>query len=93
VDALTTFTDQCEFERAAPLLDTLGIEHALISPEPAYQHVRCPAIALKDTRRAQSVDEAGLDSQSAGRVESRPPSQAVPAEVLPSLHAEVPQGS
>jgi len=93
VDALTTFSEHGEFERAERLLTRLGIAHSVVSPEAAHGHVRCPAIALKDMGRAQCLDEAGLDIQSAGRVESRPPSQVVPAEALPSLHAEMPQGS
>jgi ArsR family metal-binding transcriptional regulator len=80
VDALTTFTDHREFERARALLDTLNIEHTLISPEPAYAHVGCPAIALTDTGKAQFLDAAGADILSAGWVDFRPPSQVGPDE-------------
>jgi len=55
VDALTTFTVRSELERAAALLARLGIEHALISPEPAYERVGCPAIALTDEGRRCSL--------------------------------------
>ena len=80
MDALTTFTDHREFERARALLDTLNIEHTLISPEPAYAHVGCPAIALTDTGKAQFLDAAGADILSAGWVDYRAPAQAVPDE-------------
>jgi hypothetical protein len=55
MDALTTITDRREYERAATLLRKLTIEHTLISPDPAYGHVGCPAIAfpsLGDLRTA-----------------------------------------
>jgi len=78
VDALTTFTDRREFERAAALLDKLSIEHILISPDPAYGLVGCPAIALADTGKALFLESAGADILSAGWVDFRPPSQVVP---------------
>jgi Uncharacterized protein conserved in archaea len=77
---LTTFTDWREFERAAALLDKLGIEHTLISPEPAYARVGCPAIALADEAKALFLEGAGADILSAGWVDFRPPSLAVPDE-------------
>ena len=80
MDTLTTFTDQREFERAALLLDELKIAHTLISPDPAYGHVGCPAIALADAARSRFLDAAGADVLSAGWVDFRPPSQVVPDE-------------
>jgi ArsR family metal-binding transcriptional regulator len=80
MDALTTFTDRREFERAATLLEKLEIEHTLISPDPAYRHVGCPAIALADAGKAQLLDNAGADILSACWVDFRPPSRAVPDE-------------
>jgi len=80
VDALTTFTDRCEFERAAALFDALRIEHTLISPAPAYARVGCPAIVLADEGKALFLDDAGADILSAGWVDYRPPAQAVPSE-------------
>ena len=80
VDALTTFTDQREFERAAALLEKLKIEHTLISPDPAYGHVGCPAIALADEGKSLLLEGAGVDILSAGWVDFRPPTQVVPAK-------------
>ena len=80
MDALTTFTVRSELERAAALLARLGIEHALISPEPAYERVGCPAIALTDEGKALFLEGAGADIVSAGWVDYRQPSQAVPDE-------------
>ena len=87
MDALTTFTDRREFERAASLLDALRIEHTLISPEPAYARVGCPAIALADEAKALFLESAGADIVSAGWVDYRPPAQAVPG-VPPQEFAE-----
>ena len=78
VDALTTFTDRREFERAAALLDKLSIEHLLISPELAYGRVGCPAIALTAEGKAQFLEGGGIDSVSAGWVDFRQPSRGVP---------------
>jgi ArsR family metal-binding transcriptional regulator len=80
LDALTTFTDESECERAVAALDDLGIEYLLISPKPAYSHVGCPAIALDHTAKARFLDSAGADILSAGWVDFRPPSGAVPDE-------------
>jgi hypothetical protein len=60
MDALTTITDRREYERAATLLRKLTIEHTLISPDPAYGHVGCPAIAFSDEAKAQYLERAGL---------------------------------
>src|SRR5665647_3384823 len=87
MDALTTFTDRREFERAASLLDALRIEHTLISPEPAYARVGCPAIALADEAKALFLESAGTDIVSAGWVDFRSPAQAVPG-VPPQEFAE-----
>jgi ArsR family metal-binding transcriptional regulator len=87
VDALTTFTDRREFERAATLLEKLSIEHTRISPDPAYEHVGCPAIALTAEGKAQFLEHGGSDSVSAGWVDFRPPAQAVPDEA-PAEFAE-----
>lgn len=80
MDALTTFTVRGEFERAAALLDALGIDHLFISPEPAYAHVGCPAIALADTGKSQFLHNAGAAILSAGWVDFRPPTHPVPDE-------------
>jgi len=80
VDTLTTFTDRREFERAAAVLDALGLAHTLISPEPGYARVGCPGIALAAEARAAFLESAGADIVSAGWVDFRPPAQAVPSE-------------
>ena len=77
MDSLTAFTDQSEFERAAALLDKLSIEHAVISPDPAYARVGCPAIVLDHDAKATFLAGAGADIVSAGRVDFRPPAQGV----------------
>ena len=87
MDALTTFTDRREFERAAALLDKLNIEHTRILPEPAYERVGCPAIALTAQGKAQFLEDGGTDSVSAGWVDFRPPDQAVPDQA-PAEFAE-----
>jgi hypothetical protein len=80
LDALTTFTDRREFERAAALLNRLSIEHTSIVPEPAYEHVGCPAIALTAEGKAQFLEAGGSDCLSAGWVDYRAPAQGVPDE-------------
>ena len=59
MDALTTFTDRREFERAAALLDKLGIEHTVISPDPAYARVGCPALVLTAEGKAHFLEDGG----------------------------------
>ena len=80
MDALTTFTDRREFERAAALLGELNIEHTLISPEPAYGHVGCPAIALTAEAKARFLECGGIDIVSSGWADFRPPARTVPDE-------------
>jgi len=80
VDALTTFADWREFERTAALLDKLGIEHTVISPEPAYARVACPAIVLAGEAKAAFLGGAGADVMSAGWVDYRRPARQVPHE-------------
>jgi ArsR family metal-binding transcriptional regulator len=87
VDALTTFTERREFERAAAVLGRLSIAHTLIFPEPAYEHVGCPAIALTAEGKAQFLEAGGSDCLSAGWVDYRAPAQGVPDEA-PTEFAE-----
>jgi hypothetical protein len=100
VDTPTTFTDRREFERAAALLNGLSIEHLLNSPEPAYAHVGCPAVALTDEATAPFLEAGRIDIVSSGWVDFRRLAQAVPAhlagdvaEAPPCLNAKLPQGS
>jgi len=65
---------------AAALLDRLGIDFTLISPEPAYHRVGCPAIALAEEGKALLLESGGCDIVSAGWVHYRPPPQFVPNE-------------
>jgi len=64
----------------AALLDRLGIDFTLISPEPAYHRVGCPAIALAEEGKALLLESGGCDIVSAGWVHYRPPPQFVPNE-------------
>ena len=77
MDSLTAFTDRSEFARAAALLDRLGIEYSVISPDPAYACVGCPAIALDQEARTTFLTGTGADIVSAGWVDFRPPAQGV----------------
>ena len=89
MDALTTFTDRRELERAVALLRRLGIEYALISPEPAYDRVGCSALALSGDARARFLDCGGVDIVSAGWVDARPPALSVPDDASPDFAEDV----
>ena len=52
MDWLTTFSDRRELARAEQLLARLGIDHAVVSPDPAYECVGCPALVLTPEARA-----------------------------------------
>jgi ArsR family metal-binding transcriptional regulator len=80
VDALTTFTDRRELARAQQLLGRLGIEHAIVSPDPAYERVGCPALVLTPEAKAAYLDNGGADLVGAGWVEYSPSGQVVPQE-------------
>lgn len=80
MDALTTFTELKEFERAATLLGRLGVAHTVIFPEPGYANVGCPAIVLADEEKATFLASGGADVMCAGWVDYRPPAHDVPCE-------------
>jgi len=80
MDSLTTFSDRREFQRAAALLDKLGIAHTVISPDPAYARVGCPAVMIGDAARAAFLGDAEADIVSAGWVDWRQPARTVPEE-------------
>lgn len=93
MDWLTTFSDRRELARAEQLLVLLGIEHAVVSPDPAYECVGCPALVLNPEARAAYLENGGADLMSAGWVEYRPAEQsapdgpplAIPSELIPGL--------
>jgi len=78
VDSLTTFTDRREFEHTAALLVELGVEHTVISPDPAYARVACLAIALAEEAKAAFLGGPGADIMNAGWVDYRAPAKPVP---------------
>ena len=80
MDALTAFTDRTEFERAIALLEALALKHAVISPDPTFAKVACPAIVLDEAAKTAFLAGAGADVMSAGWVDYRPPAHDVPGE-------------
>jgi ArsR family metal-binding transcriptional regulator len=80
VEALTTFADRREFERAAALLERAGISFAVLSPDPAYARVGCPAVVLSEEAKALFLGGPGDDVLTPGWVEYRRPAASVPDE-------------
>ena len=66
MDALTTFSDARECERAVTLSARLGIDHQVVSPSPAYELVGCPAIRLSAAAKAAFLESGGADIVSSG---------------------------
>ncbi len=81
MDALTTFADRSEFDHAVALLDKLGIEYKVISPDPAYALVGCPALVLSEEAKALFLTEPGGDVMTPGWVDFRRLAAPVPDEV------------
>jgi ArsR family metal-binding transcriptional regulator len=82
-DALTTFGDRREFERARLLVERLGIDHVVVSPDPAYARVGCPALVLSPEAKAEYLDGGGAEIVDAGWAEYRPSTRSVPDEPPP----------
>jgi ArsR family metal-binding transcriptional regulator len=80
LDALTTFADRREFERAAAALDKAGISFVVVSPDPKYALVGCPAIVLAGETKAAFIGGPGSDVMTAGWVDYRHPTAPVPDE-------------
>ncbi len=80
MDALTTFTVASEFERATSLLDRLGIAYEVVSPQPAYGQVGCPALVLTEQDKPTFLTSGGADVLCAGWVDYRSPAYDVPGE-------------
>ena len=89
MDALTTFADRREFERAVAALDRLGVDYSVVSPGPAYDRVGCPAIVLTDDAKARFVDDVGSDIVNAGWVDFRSPALSVPDQPSPEFIVDV----
>ncbi len=87
MDALTTFGDRAEFERAKALLGRLGIDHQVVSPDPGYAAVGAPALALSPEGRSAFLEGGGGDIVSAGWVDYRGPAEVVP-DAAPAVFAE-----
>jgi len=80
MDAVTTFGDCHEFERARRLLERLAIDHVVVSPDPSYALVGCPALILSAEAKAAYLGNGGAELVSAGWAEYRPAVQTVPDE-------------
>jgi ArsR family metal-binding transcriptional regulator len=80
VEALTTFADRREFERAAALLGKAGISFSVVSPDPAYALVGCPAVVLSEEAKAAFLSGPGADVMTAGWVDYWRPAALVPSE-------------
>jgi ArsR family metal-binding transcriptional regulator len=78
MDWVTTFTHRRELARAEKLLGRLGIGHEVISPDPGYECVGCPALVLTSEARAAYLETGGAELVGAGWVEHRPSQQSVP---------------
>jgi ArsR family metal-binding transcriptional regulator len=78
VEALTTFADRAEFERAAALLDKAGISFSVVSPDPAYALVGCPAVVLTEEAKTAFLSGVGAAVMTAGWVDYGWPAQPVP---------------
>ena len=89
MDSLTTFTDQREFERALTLLETLGIASTTIHPGPAYEQVGVPALVLAEEARSALLSDPANDLMTAGWVDYRPPTQAIPGEPAPDFAEDI----
>lgn len=89
MDALMAFGAMSEFERAASLLDRLGITYEVISPGPAYARVGCPALALDGQDRLTFLTSGGADVLTAGWVDYQPPTRSVPAEAAPEFAEDI----
>jgi ArsR family metal-binding transcriptional regulator len=87
MDALTTFSDRAEFERAARLLERLRVEHQVVSPEPGYAAVGAPALVLSPQARSAFLESGGADIVSSGWVDYRQSAEGVP-ETPPREFAE-----
>lgn len=87
MDVLTTFADRREFWRATALLDGAGIGYAVLSPDPGYALVGCPAVVLDEAARAAFLEVGGADLMSVGWVDYRAPARSVPA-VDPRVFAD-----
>ena len=84
MDAVTTFGDRHEFERALRLVERLGVERAIVSPDPSYALVGCPALVLSPEAKAEYLDNGGTEIVGAGWAEYRPSAQSVPYEPPPA---------
>ena len=86
---LTTFSGRAEFERAARLLGRLGVEHDVISPDPGYAAVGCPALVLSPRSQAAYLDGGGADIVSTGWVDYRPARTEVPDQAPPEFADDI----
>ena len=76
--AVTTFADRSESQRALRLVERLGIDHAVVTPDPSYALVGCPALVVSPEARAEYLDGGGSGIVGAGWAEYRPSELTVP---------------
>ena len=83
MDTLTTFSDRAECDRSVALLERLGIDYEVISPDPGYSAVGCPALVLSPEARSAFLDGGGTNLATAGWVDYRRPDESVPQDPPP----------
>jgi len=77
---ITTFAQRSEFEKAKGQLDSLGLPHEVLSPEPGYRVVGEPCLVIEPSVRVDIAGGGATSFTTSGWVDYRAPEAAVPSQ-------------
>ncbi len=86
---IMTFPRKCEFEKARSCLDRLGLPYETVSPAPGYAQVGVESLVMSQEARGAMFHEIGTEVVSAGWVDYRPPSVAVPGSTAAVFEEDI----
>ncbi len=82
------FPTSSEFQKARQLLDSLGLDYGVVSPEPGYALVGAPAL-ISDLEGLAAIHDASSEITCVGWVDYRPARVSVPGEPPPRFESDI----
>lgn len=86
---LAAFPQRGEYEKMRANLDALGLSYRILTPEPAYSRVGCPALVIDQETRSRRASSSPDNWVYSGWIDYRPAATDVPEELPPRFSEDL----